>query len=232
MSEYTKDIADEGRYDLEARCAHAETRMKQLEGMLRESENALQRALGRYDALKMDFVALKKEVLPTTLREQVIEFHKAMHFPGTGEDLVVPKIPSDERVRLRASLIAEEFFETLMAMFTPQNSESVDAFDAARAAFNAARATIMVGMIGSASVRVHMSELADGLCDLAYVIEGTHLELGIDSSPLAAEVHRANMAKVGGPLSATGKQLKPEGWTPPDIEGELRKQGWKEEGKR
>jgi hypothetical protein len=48
----------------------------------------------------------------------------------------------------------------------------------------------------------------------------------IDGAPIAAEVHRANMAKVGGPKSPTGKQLKPPGWTPPDIFGELKRQGW------
>lgn len=40
------------------------------------------------------------------------------------------------------------------------------------------------------------------------------------------EVHAANMRKVGGPKCPdTGKQLKPEGWTKPDIEGVLRKHG-------
>src|SRR5271167_3893198 len=37
LSEKTKDIADEGRYDLEARCTRAETRIKELEGMLIDS---------------------------------------------------------------------------------------------------------------------------------------------------------------------------------------------------
>ena len=41
------------------------------------------------------------------------------------------------------------------------------------------------------------------------------------------EVHRANMAKAGGPRRhEDGKLLKPVGWSPPDIEGELKKQGW------
>jgi predicted HAD superfamily Cof-like phosphohydrolase len=41
------------------------------------------------------------------------------------------------------------------------------------------------------------------------------------------EVHRANMAKAGGPKRADGKHMKPEGWTPPDVAGELVKQWWK-----
>ena len=59
------------------------------------------------------------------------------------------------------------------------------------------------------------------------VVEGCRVEMGINGAPIAAEVHRANMAKVGGPISPQGKRLKPPGWTPPDIEGELRKQGWR-----
>lgn len=59
----------------------------------------------------------------------------------------------------------------------------------------------------------------DGFCDLLCVIHGAALEFGIrDLSPFWDEVHRTNMAKVGGPVREDGKVLKPEGWTPPDLE--------------
>lgn len=62
----------------------------------------------------------------------------------------------------------------------------------------------------------------DGLCDLLCVVYGAALEFGIrDLSPFWAEVHRTNMAKAGGPVREDGKVLKPEGWTPPDLEGVL-----------
>ena len=64
----------------------------------------------------------------------------------------------------------------------------------------------------------------DGLCDLIYVIHGAALEWGVDLEPFMEEVHRTNMAKVGGPVRADGKKLKPEGWTPPNIGGILRDQ--------
>jgi predicted HAD superfamily Cof-like phosphohydrolase len=64
----------------------------------------------------------------------------------------------------------------------------------------------------------------DGLCDLLCVVYGTAVEFGIDLAPFWKEVHRSNMAKVGGPVRADGKVLKPDGWTPPDIEGILGKQ--------
>jgi predicted HAD superfamily Cof-like phosphohydrolase len=145
------------------------------------------------------------------LRHQVAEFHKAMDLPGWGD--VKPKAPADDRVRLRARLIAEEFFETLRAMF-----EDGDLY---------ATEDLIKGSISTAPVRINMPLLVDGLADLDYVVEGTRLEFGVDGGPIAAEVHRANMAKVGGPVRADGKKLKPEGWKPPDIEKVLKAQGWK-----
>jgi predicted HAD superfamily Cof-like phosphohydrolase len=68
---------------------------------------------------------------------------------------------------------------------------------------------------------------ADGIVDLLVVTFGTASCLGINVGPLWDLVYINNMSKVGGPKDPeTGKQLKPEGWEPPDIEGELKKQGW------
>ena len=64
-------------------------------------------------------------------------------------------------------------------------------------------------------------EAIDGLCDLLCVVYGAAAEFGIDLAPFWNEVHRTNMAKQGGPVREDGKQLKPEGWTPPDIAGVL-----------
>jgi len=61
------------------------------------------------------------------------------------------------------------------------------------------------------------AEAIDGLCDLLCVVYGAAVEFGIDLAPFWAEVHKTNMAKVGGPVREDGKRLKPEGWTPPRI---------------
>jgi predicted HAD superfamily Cof-like phosphohydrolase len=152
-----------------------------------------------------------------TLREQVTEFHKAMDLPTRGTPTLIP----DDRVRLRAALIAEEFFEVMEAMFGPVLGDETDSADIFEEKSRALR------LIQRSSVAVDMPLFADGLADLDYVVEGTRLEFGLDGEPIAAEVHRANMTKMGGPISPQGKQLKPHGWLPPDIEGELEKQGWK-----
>lgn len=82
-------------------------------------------------------------------------------------------------------------------------------------------------------------EVADGLADLVYVTLGTAVAFGIDLPAVWAQVHAANMAKLlpcsdcSGPncpacsgLGVTAqldkkKVMKPEGWAPPDIAGEL-----------
>lgn len=64
----------------------------------------------------------------------------------------------------------------------------------------------------------------DGLCDLMYVVLGAAVEFGIDLEPVFDEVHRSNLAKKGGTKRADGKTLKPPGWTPPDVAGEIEKQ--------
>ncbi len=145
-----------------------------------------------------------------TVRDQVIEFHKAVGQPI----LETPQIPSAERVRLRARLIAEEFFETLSAMFTR---------DALR--LNTLHENVQE-LIDTATIRVDLPELADGLADLDYVVEGTRLEFGINGEPIAAEVHASNLFKTSGPVRADGKIGKPSGWCPPDIDWCLRVQGW------
>lgn len=69
--------------------------------------------------------------------------------------------------------------------------------------------------------RAAMVKVADGLADLIYVCIGTALTLGIPLDRVWKEVHRSNMAKVQGGVRRRedGKILKPEGWTPPDVEG-------------
>lgn len=60
-------------------------------------------------------------------------------------------------------------------------------------------------------------QVADALADLLYVVYGTAISFGLDIRPVFEEVHRANMAKVGGGTRDDGKVLKPDGWQPPSI---------------
>lgn len=61
------------------------------------------------------------------------------------------------------------------------------------------------------------AEVIDAMCDLIVVIHNTSNAMGIDLEPYFDEVHRTNMAKVGGPKNEYGKAMKPVGWKPPRI---------------
>ena len=68
-------------------------------------------------------------------------------------------------------------------------------------------------------------EMVDALADILVVTYGTAVEMGVDLEPVFAEVHRSNMSKDGG-MDKGGKILKGPSFSPPDIAGELREQGW------
>ncbi len=72
--------------------------------------------------------------------------------------------------------------------------------------------------------------VADALGDLLYVVFGAAVEYGTDMWPVFTEIHRSNMDKLHSDGThrkrEDGKTLKPDGWTPPNIRGELEKQGW------
>lgn len=127
-----------------------------------------------------------------------------------------PTIPSDEVVRLRLRLIAEEFFELLAASF----ARSSTAHDLEQLEFAA------MDIIVTAPINADLPALCDALADLDYVIEGTRLACGVNGKAIAEAVHRANMAKLGGGVDANGKVRKPEGWAPPDVKALLVEQGW------
>lgn len=83
-----------------------------------------------------------------------------------------------------------------------------------------------------------MVEAADGIIDSIYVLVGNALALGISDdcfTELWREVQRSNLSKfVMDPVTgkwtvykdAEGKITKPPGWTPPDIAGVLKRNGW------
>ncbi|MER5770788.1 pyrophosphohydrolase domain-containing protein [Streptomyces sp. NPDC001985] len=75
-----------------------------------------------------------------------------------------------------------------------------------------------------------LDSLAHELADVVYVAYGTALVHGIDLDAVLAEVHRANMSKLGPdgtPVRrADGKVLKGDHYQPPDVAAVLRRQGW------
>ncbi|RZS61461.1 hypothetical protein [Xylanimonas ulmi] len=126
----------------------------------------------------------------------VAQFHRAI-----GEATpATPQAPGADRLALRETLVREEAAEVF------------EQFERLRAL---AADGVPAGMGDIAA-------LAHELADLLYVTYGALLALGVQPDAVFAEVHRANLAKASGPRRADGKQLKPDGWRPADVEAVLR----------
>jgi predicted HAD superfamily Cof-like phosphohydrolase len=175
---------------------------------LETMRSELKRLWAREDELLERNTQLVELARSHSIRARVAQFHHAMDLPVRGH----PQVPPDDRVRLRLRVITEEVFEMLEACEIGFNLEVLKRSVSA--------------LIDNAPLRVNLVEFVDALCDLDYFVEGTRLEFGVDGAGVLEEVHRANMAKLGGPKRADGKQMKPPGWQPPDIERVLRDQGW------
>ncbi|MET7742009.1 hypothetical protein [Streptomyces sp. NPDC005385] len=84
--------------------------------------------------------------------------------------------------------------------------------------------------VAEVSVEGPLDRLAHELADVVYVAYGTALVHGIDLDAVIAEIHRANMTKIGpdGHVArrADGKVLKGEHYRAPDVAEVLRRQGW------
>lgn len=69
-------------------------------------------------------------------------------------------------------------------------------------------------------------EMADALGDIAYVVVGFALEMGIDLNAVVAEIHASNMTKLGEDGKVIrredGKVLKGPNYRKPDIKSVLR----------
>lgn len=74
-----------------------------------------------------------------------------------------------------------------------------------------------------------MVGIADGIVDSIVVLLGTAVSYGVDIQPIWDEIHKTNMAKLGGGEREDGKSLKPEGWKPPEVDKLLKLQGWEGE---
>ena len=127
---------------------------------------------------------------------------RAFHAAIGEQPVPAPSVPDRALLALRRTLIREEFqeVEAEFSLLTDriEAGEHVPAED--------------------------LTPLVHELVDLLYVTYGALDRLGVNADAAFAEVHRANMGKVSGPLRADGKILKPEGWQPADVRRVLRDQ--------
>lgn len=148
--------------------------------------------------------------------EQVAAFNRMVGAPKG--DVTKPDATVDMGLRLR--LIAEEFDELLSAL-CPRFGKVEDVYETV---CNWLDATKAYRGRGEGADNPDVPSVADALADLAFVTIGANDVWGIPGDAVWEEVCRANMAKLGGPKDpVTGKAGKPPGWTPPDIEGVLKR---------
>lgn len=171
------------------------------------------------EKLKVRISELEKALRENDLQSNVATFKRAVGHPMRE----TPGVPAEERVRFCLSLIMEEFSELLVSCLAEDSDEWCECAISVR--LSLAWESIEAA-INKLDIDVNLTEFADACADLDYVVESARLEFGIDGHPIARAVHAANMLKLEGPVREDGKRLKPEGWQAPDIESELRKQGW------
>lgn len=175
-------------------------------------EQELKRLQAREQELLECNTRLLLELRATDRKRMVREFF-------TVADQKIPErpcVPDEAAVRLRLRLVAEEFTELLLACLKEPRATPWILRRAIQEIEHA---------VELCDINVDLPKLADATVDLDYTVEGFRIALGIDSTPLWKLVHDANLAKRGGPRrESDGKLLKPDGWSPPDIAGELERQ--------
>lgn len=158
-------------------------------------------------------------LVPENIHEQGAEFRGVTGLPY----IPTPSFTPVEVHRKAAQLVSEEFFELMQELFP---SQAFVLLELRCALYEIIAHHSHVTLSEDDGVPT-LARIAKEAADLDYVVEQLRQEFGIRGGPIARLVHESNMAKAGGPIREDGKRLKPEGWVPPDIEGELRRQGWK-----
>lgn len=119
-----------------------------------------------------------------------------------------PEIPSDEVIKLRASLILEETLETLKALGVSVYFDGIDITTQKVKDFEIAK-----------EKETNIVEVADGCADISVVTIGTLSAFGIPDQGLLDMVDDNNLEKFGEGhrIREDGKLIKPPNHRPPDI---------------
>lgn len=142
--------------------------------------------------------------------ELVREFHQAFN-----HNISNYPVPCSKKLReLRAKLIAEELMEYCQAAGVEMR------FEVPPRGVNPDMQHIDVAAYAEEN-EVDVVGIADALGDLDYVVQGANLVHGIPGGEVVAEIHRANMSKLGAdgkPIHREdGKVIKGPNYTPPNI---------------
>lgn len=142
--------------------------------------------------------------MPKTNFESVLEFYKAFQQEEyIAKDKAGYHNISEDRLKLKLELIAEEFIELVEAVYGADSSKALTAgWESAKEKDTKNRDIV---------------ETADALADLVYVINGLAIETGIPFDEVFAEVQASNMSK----LDDNGNPVISDGVTPA-IDGKVK----------
>lgn len=180
-----------------------------------------------------------------SIRDQVKEFHRVFDQPI----LDTPTVPPDERIQLRLRLIAEEFLELLDAAgaWTDDETKAEIEYKIRHACARRMQLVIFADALADLDYVVEGTRLEFGI-DGGPVADEVHRSnmakarvcvscngtgaLAIDAAGSLCFDYSRNCDVCHGAGRRVSKRAddkvnKPEGWTPPDIVGELKKQGWR-----
>lgn len=152
--------------------------------------------------------------------DRVREFHLAFGHPVS--DVVT--VPSSATRLLRFRLLLEEVFEYGRAVGISSLCEQP------QGEFENDVKLCVAGYRVNERYSVNTVEAADALGDIDYVSAGASLCHGFPAEAVAAEIHRANMSKLGengNPIYGVGGRVaKGPNYTPPDVLSVLVQHGW------
>lgn len=142
----------------------------------------------------------------------VTEFHAKMGLPVASE----PTVGTPEQRCLRVRLMLEELLE-----FAEAAGIEIVVGDAAQAVALDLKPGTEIQI--TAEHDPDLARMTHEHIDHQYVVAGTTVELGLPVREGLPLIHEANMRKEPGNKDAGGKIRKPEGWTPADVSGLLKK---------
>lgn len=150
-----------------------------------------------------------------SIQKRVKKFHQ--EFGITINE--IPTVPSKKDCILRVRLILEELLELTdhlgLEITTIRSTiKTVDNVSIREKYLSAGLGTDLDTL----------SNIADDLGDLLYIVYGSGVTLGIDLAPVFTAVHKSNMSKVGGRLDEFGKYIKPETYKPPKLQSVIARQ--------
>lgn len=123
-------------------------------------------------------------------------------------------VPKDDQRLLRFNMLCSEFAELICAMYGIGFDDLI--CKGMKYHLKKRLAEFITEAEGDFR-HIDFANLAHQIVDMHYVLSGASVDFGLPEPDVFNEVHRANMAKIGGPKRADGKQLPPTGWMPPNI---------------